>query len=507
MIDPLYSRARKLQGALAAIFKLMDSQDPVTVSVALELMLQGDEPLSELFDQCGVNNMGEIIRWNRLVGNSRTRPALDALLVYQLSIAPKGSRGAEIRKKLKSLSIELSRPVDIIGFNTLEVLDIKLASGFVAQDLTWIGALPALYTLNIVSSGDYSFSNHEYVPKDKIPSLIYLTGLQAPSLKRVHLASSDLSDLNGLATCAELTSLKLTNCDSLEKLDPIANFHALQELTIEQCDQIVDLSPLAGLNVLERLSLKNCTGIQSLSPAGDLSGLKHLEIVCVLALTEVDFVAPMPSLLTVAIKGQGPQRLNGLVGATSLTSVTLCRCTVITLEPLTSCEALDYLEVFDCAQLADLKALEKLKSVRTLELDLRGSGIRDLTPLAGMTNLSSLHLNGAGAQSVSYAPLGQIGALRTLIIHGAPGLKDINVVASLGQLEKLVLEGCEDLNDLSGLLEHRSLVSVEIDFCDAVHDVTPLCTLPSLKNVSMSGVSRPKGLKRLQSVNGLEIRK
>ena len=507
-LAPLHARARPFQGVLAAVFKLIDSQDPDNLSQALELMVQSAEPFDALFEQCGIDGRGGLIRSQRLYGSAATQPVFDALLLHQLSIAPEGSRGALIRCSLRSLSLALAQAVPAHGFDALESLDIKLAPACSLADLQWLDALPALQALSIVEDRAHFFSVPAVVTAgSQPPGLSALTGLQAPRLASLHLGSRTLSDLTGLAACTALTRLKLSDCPALESLAPLAALSSLQELTMAQCDQVADLSPLAGLKQLRVLEIRNNEGIASLAPAGALAALERLELSCVLGLSDVDLPATMPALKEVVIDGDGPLALSGLRGAPSLTSVSLSRCRVVSLEPLSACSALTTLRAFDCMQLQDLEPLQALAFLQTLELDLRGDGVRELTPLSALTRLTSLTLYGELAQTVSYAPLGLLGELRTLSLHGAPGMTEVGFVAALAKLEKLELRSCKALVDLSGLAAHASLQEVSIDWCEAVRDVTALSTLPALKRVGMFGVSRPKGLKRLQALAGLKLDK
>lgn len=92
-------------------------------------------------------------------------------------------------------------------------------------------------------------------------------------------------------------------------------------------------------------------------------------------------------------------------------------------------------------------------------LDLTGSDVKDLSPLAGLAQLQQLGL--AGCTGVAdLAPLAGLHQLQTLNLYGCPGVADLGPLAGIAQLEVLDLGGCPgvaDLAPLAGLAQLRWL--------------------------------------------------
>ena len=130
-----------------------------------------------------------------------------------------------------------------------------------------------------------------------------------------------------------------------------------------------------------------------------------------------------------------------------------------TLAPLAGLTALQSLslegtEVSDLAPLANLSALQGLY--------LQGTQVSDLKPLAGLSALQTLDLQ--GTQVSDLAPLAGLSALQELYLHGTQ-VSDLAPLAGLAALQRLDLQGTQvsDLKPLAGLAELK-VVRVENEF-------------------------------------------
>uniref|UniRef100_UPI00356186CF leucine-rich repeat domain-containing protein n=1 Tax=Roseovarius sp. TaxID=1486281 RepID=UPI00356186CF len=85
-----------------------------------------------------------------------------------------------------------------------------------------------------------------------------------------------------------------------------------------------------------------------------------------------------------------------------------------------------------------------------LSLNLRGTGISDLAPLAGMTEMTTLNLSGKGITDL--APLAGMTAMTSLTLQGT-GISDLAPLAGMTAMISLTLQGTgiSDLAPLAGM--------------------------------------------------------
>ncbi len=116
------------------------------------------------------------------------------------------------------------------------------------------------------------------------------------------------------------------------------------------------------------------------------------------------------------------------------------------------------------------------------EIDLYGTGITDLTPIAGLTELRVLGLVDTGV--VDLNPVAGLAKLQQLKLNGT-GVVDLAPIAGLKQLSRLFLDGTSvaDLTPVVGLTELEWLFLMSTD----IQDVTPVAKLRKLKCLSLSG--------------------
>lgn len=83
-----------------------------------------------------------------------------------------------------------------------------------------------------------------------------------PNLSSISLhGSKDVDDLSDLMLFANLTSLKLKNCDGFASLESIRGNGTIQELIIDSCDNIQNIGSLSDLPCLQKLELLSCNKI------------------------------------------------------------------------------------------------------------------------------------------------------------------------------------------------------------------------------------------------------
>ncbi len=190
-----------------------------------------------------------------------------------------------------------------------------------------------------------------------------LTGLEhATGLTRVRLRYHPVSDLTPLAGLTSLTELTLIHAD-VQDLTRIAGLTNLQILQLPESHRISDLTPLAGLTSLRQLSL-TVNRVSDLTPLAGLTGLTRLY----LSDNRISDIAP-------------------LAGLTSLEQLTLAGNRITSIEPLRGMTSLTRLTLQENYGLRDLSPLSGLTGIYYFDLD--AIGVEDISPLVLNSGLSS----------------------------------------------------------------------------------------------------------------------
>ncbi|MGP6087813.1 leucine-rich repeat domain-containing protein [Antarctobacter jejuensis] len=123
-------------------------------------------------------------------------------------------------------------------------------------------------------------------------------------------------------------------------------------------------------------------------------------------------------------------------------------------------------------QIADLQPLAPLTQIE--KLDLRMTRVTDLSPLSGMRRLRNLYLEGSPVADLS--PLAGLTRLKDLWLNGTK-VTDLSPLASCKGLQTLSLRRTE-VTDLSPLADLPELAILDITETQ-VSDLSPLLRLPS----------------------------
>ena len=158
---------------------------------------------------------------------------------------------------------------------------------------------------------------------------------------------------------------------------------------------------------------------------------------------------------------------------------------------------------------ADILPLAEMTNLKELQLD--GNQITDLTPLAGLIQLEILHLGGdeRGNESLQdLSPLSGLNNLKELYLP-ASSLNDLSPLSGLSGLERLALRGGEnrtsgvtDLSPLAGLTQMRDLYLV-ISTLDSLDFVSNMTKLESLR-IHTAGESSLQDLSPLSGLTSLK---
>ena len=167
---------------------------------------------------------------------------------------------------------------------------------------------------------------------------------------------------------------------------------------------------------------------------------------------------------------------------------------IVDLTPLASLTNLTSLDLGK-NQIVDLTPLASLKNLTYL--GLWQNQITDLTPLASLTNLTSLHLS--GNQVTDLTLLTSLTNL-TLLRLGSNQITDLTPLASLTNLTSLDL-GWNQIVDLTPLASLTNLTLLDLD-SNQIADLTPLTHLNNLESLTLD-YNRIADLTPLAQLNSL----
>lgn len=216
----------------------------------------------------------------------------------------------------------------------------------------------------------------------------------------------------------------LSNLDKLVSLDlvsestdiaPLNNLKNLKYLYLHTND-VTDLTPLQGLNQLESLVMN--TSAKNLEP---LSDLKQLRYLC-LHRTKASDISPLFKL-------------------TEMTSLVLSGSRNITnLNGVSQMKKLRRLSLYDMANLTDLSPLKNLVQLKILLLG-QNQDLTDYSALRGMSELEVLELRWSGITDLS--PLQDLRNrnLKTLDLSNCTRVTDLKPLKSLARLHLVELGG------------------------------------------------------------------
>lgn len=126
------------------------------------------------------------------------------------------------------------------------------------------------------------------------------------------------------------------------------------------------------------------------------------------------------------------------------------------LEPFAGLSELRALELWECRELMDTRALERLTGLETLRIH----GAWDLPELVG---------------------LGGLGGLKRLTLERCAGLRVLDGLGDFEGLEEVSFQGCRSLEEIEGLASHEGLRRVNLSGCEVVASIEPLRGLDALE--------------------------
>jgi internalin A len=207
-------------------------------------------------------------------------------------------------------------------------------------------------------------------------------------------------------------------------LSPLTALRGLLRLKVDA--SLTSLAPLASLPI-ESLFLNTTVSIGDPAPLGSLHSLRELTVF---ALPSLDTIAPLTGLQRLTVGGRNLSSLKGLA----------------------SLKQLRFLEVLSSAA-TDVAPVAALTELRSLRLD--HTKITALPDLSALKNLSNLALRSDDLTDLAHLPKG----LQTLVLTSNKRLKDLAPLASLTNLGSLDISdtAVTSLAPLASLKKLRSL--------------------------------------------------
>ena len=155
--------------------------------------------------------------------------------------------------------------------------------------------------------------------------------------------------------------------------------------------------------------------------------------------------------------------------------------------------------------ISSLEGLQDFINLQTLELD--GNNISDITPLADLTQLTSLHLGRVTTEAAFGNSVSDIGPLENLtnlefLFLDSNQIGDISKLANLTQLKQLGLSS-NSISDISTVANLTGLTFLEIGF-NQVSDLTPVASLTNLTTMAAS-FNMISDLTPLSGLTGLTV--
>ncbi|KAM5552148.1 disease resistance protein RGA2-like, partial [Rosa sericea] len=291
------------------------------------------------------------------------------------------------------------------------------------------------------------------------------------SLQKLRYLSDGLLPLS-------LKELEIRDCSGLESIPIIpeqGGLPSLQDLYIYSCPKITSIPiPSEGLPSLGRLWLWECPELSSLpSGLGCCTSLVDLSIRGCPKVTSIPIDSLSTTLRSLCVKN--PESLPILHGGfTSLTRLEIhgCQSTQIDLQFCQILVSLEVLAISDCPNLETVPSLDKLTSLRRLEifrcsrLTCLPSGLAMASPHV-FTRLKFLQIGPFWNELDSFPALQVLPQLESLWICGWPKLKSlpeqIQHLTSLTHLSIVDFEGVEAIPEWLGNL--ASLHSLYIFRC------------------------------------------
>lgn len=457
---------------VGSLWKLLSARDLGIIQQGLSLAAAIDEGWDDLVSDVKINpKTGSLERGSRFSGTAPAQVFLDVALLGLLSIASPGTKAGELRGRVKRLDVTVASIPALKGFNSLEILDIRLAPGVEAQNLSSFGSLPSLTSLTIVP--DKTGWDVDAV------SLASLDGLDAPALSSIRVINLKLESITALSSCRSLVDVDFSG-NSLETIQSLSNSVAtLRDLNLENCYAVESLDPIDGAN-LRRANFKNCITISSLKPLAKCQLFDELTIENCEKLTSlagldgkiVHGVPPEYGELEFSL--EGCTSLESLVGLPTLDKsfhgLLLNNSGIKTVNGIEAAQDIRKLSA-DNTPLRDISALVALRDLRQISIQ-DSETLTDVSVLGELPTLEEVHLGSCSALTI-LPKHWQSDTLNEIYLANCKSLTSLGVLpetlSTLGSFSSSIdLSGCEKLTSISAIADANRLAATQVNLAGCV---------------------------------------
>ena len=294
----------------------------------------------------------------------------------------------------------------------------------------------------------------------------------------------------------------LMSCSQTEHASEYVNIP--DEKLAESLRHELNLSPIdpiskKQLSELTEYGLPGQRGIKSLKGLEYATGLKILNISTNYKIKDISPLSKLTKLEVLYISSNGVSNIKPLEKLTQLTELNIFRNRISNIKPLAKLTNLKKLSI-GCNPISDLTPLKNLKNLKSLSL-VEIEDLRDITPIAGLTQLTNLNLDNIHIDDL--APLAELKNLTKLNLNdnyitdisALSGLTNLTVLRLYHNLVKDIspLEGLTNLtylllhsaiNDISALSGMTKLDKLML-YANYITDITPLADLTNLTELRL----------------------
>jgi len=341
---------------------------------------------------------------------------------------PSAALEANIKEQLGFL------PSQTIMFSSIqEVTSLRLddTSGLIS-DLTGLEYFSSLTNLMI--------KNHMVTDLNPLSGLIKLEQLVLNNMVSNPGLEVDLSPLRSLTNLTELIIYGGYTYD----ISALSNLTNLIILDLTD-NHFTDLSPLISLTSLETLTLAKNPAIENFSVLSNLMNLKGLDISHN-NIEEINFVAALNNLEKLNASYNNIVDISPLSNLINLTLLSLTNNYINDISKLNRLSNLHSLYLAT-NNISDVRVLMELSSV--VYLSLSANPINDFSSLESMTQLTVLKLDDTFVANSDLVYISNLNTLTSLSLSDTTGLTDITPLIGLSNLKSLFIVNAE-LNLITG---------------------------------------------------------
>jgi internalin A len=231
--------------------------------------------------------------------------------------------------------------------------------------------------------------------------------------------------------------------------------------------------------LIQRLSLSDL-GLEDIHPIGQYQQINDLE----LDHNNISDLEPLRMLSQLKKLDISFNAINDLGPITALEQIEQLLANHLELKSLPESITWPKLKELSLSGNNQLKSIESSINCKGIEaLYLRGCPLSDLSPIGQLQALTTLNLTYLATQN--WQPIADLTHLKRLYINGR-ALVDISQLPVLKQVAHLWINQCPALVDISPLAQWTGLKSLNLNY-NAISDFSPLLTLPSLERLEIKG--------------------